>query len=68
MVHLVNDEMDSVADSYTERLNTISAEIDNANQRLERLYDALETGSLKLAGLAPKIQRLRQRLEQLNAT
>jgi len=37
------------------------------NQRLERLYDALETGSLQLADLAPRIQRLRQRQEQLNA-
>jgi len=31
------------------------------------LYDALETGSFKLADLAPRIQRLRQRQEQLNA-
>ena len=38
-----------------------------ALQRLERLYDALETGSLQLADLAPRIQRLRQRQEQLNA-
>lgn len=45
----------------------ISSEIDNVNQRLERLYDALETGSLQLADLAPRIQRLRQRQEQLNA-
>ena len=34
---------------------------------MERLYNALETGSLQLADLAPRIQRLRQRQEQLNA-
>ncbi len=68
LVQLVNDEMDSLTEDYTERMNTISAEIDNVNQRLERLYDALETGSLKLADLAPRIQRLRQHLEQLNTT
>ncbi len=67
-MQLVNEEMDSMANDYTERMNTISAEIDNVNQRLERLYDALETGSLKLADLAPRIQRLRQHQEQLNAT
>ena len=42
-------------------------EIDNVNQRLERLYDALETGSLQLSDLAPRIQRLRQRQEQLHS-
>jgi len=68
LVHLVNEEMDTAAGDYRERLSVISAEINNVNQRLERLYDALETGSLQLADLAPRIQRLRQRQEQLNAT
>jgi len=45
----------------------IQAETDNTNQRLERLYDALETGSLKLADLTPRIQRLRQSQEKLQA-
>ena len=67
LVSLVNEEMDSAASDYRERLNVITVEIDNVNQRLERLYDALETGSLQLADLAPRIQRLRQRQEQLHA-
>ncbi|MFC1903244.1 recombinase family protein, partial [Chloroflexota bacterium] len=67
LVRLVNEEMDTAAGDYRERLSVISAEINNVNQRLERLYDALETGSLKLADLAPRIQRLRQRQEQLHA-
>jgi len=68
LAHLVNKEMDAAAGDYWERLNVIVSEIDNVNQRLERLYDALETGSLQLTDLAPRIQRLRQRQEQLNAT
>ncbi len=68
LVQLVNNEMDSVAEDYSERLKTVSGEIESTNQRLERLYDALETGSLKLSDLAPRIQRLRRNLEQLNAT
>jgi site-specific DNA recombinase len=68
LVRNVNDEMDSVARDYSERLNVVLEEIENVSQRLERLYDALETGSLKLADLAPRIQRLRQHQEQLNAT
>ena len=38
------------------------------SRRLERLYDALETGKIQLADLAPRIQQLRQRQEQLQAT
>jgi len=56
LVQIVNNEMDSVADEYSVRLNTIQTEIESVNQRLERLYDALETGSLTLADLAPRIQ------------
>ena len=67
LVYLVNEEMDATAGEYRERLNVISVEIDNVNQRLERLYDAVETGSLQLSDLAPRIQRFRQRQEQLHS-
>lgn len=36
-------------------------------RRLERLYDALETGKLELSDLAPRIQLLRQRQDQLQS-
>lgn len=49
LVQMVNEEMDSVADNYTERLNSVLVEIDNVNRRLERLYDAIEMGSVQLA-------------------
>ncbi len=39
-------------------------ELDNVSRRLERLYDALETGTLTLGDLAPRIQALRLRQEQ----
>ena len=59
--------MDTATGDHRERLSVISKEIEGVNQRLKRLYDALETGSLQLADLAPRIQRLRQRQEQLHA-
>ena len=68
LVSLVNEEKDGAADASKERLECILSELNGVNQRLERLYEALETGSLKLADLAPRIQRLRERQEQLNAT
>ncbi len=41
--------------------------IDDTNRRLERLYDAIETGKLDLDDLALRIKELRQRQEQLQA-
>jgi len=68
LVSLVNEEMDAGASEYQKRLKVVSVEIAGVNQRLERLYDALETGSLQLADLAPRIKRLRERQEQLHMT
>jgi len=48
-------------------LDSIADEIADVDRRLERLYDALETGKIQLADLAPRIQQLRQRREQLQA-
>jgi DNA invertase Pin-like site-specific DNA recombinase len=65
LVHIVNEEMDSLALEYRQRLDTVPDEIADVDRRLERLYDALETGKIQLADLAPRIQQLRQRQEQL---
>lgn len=68
LVHIVNDEMDGLAIEYRQRLDSILDDIADVSRRLERLYDALETGKIQLADLAPRIQQLRQRQEQLQAT
>jgi site-specific DNA recombinase len=65
LVMLVNDEMDKASSEYHRRLKAVIVEADNVGHRLDRLYDALETGTLKLEDLAPRIQALRQRQEQL---
>lgn len=39
----------------------------DTNHRLERLYDAVETGKLDLGDLALRIKELRHRQEQLHA-
>ena len=65
LVDIINDMRDSTIDDDRERLNAVIADLNNVNQRLERLYDALETGTLTLADLAPRIQSLRQQQEHL---
>jgi site-specific DNA recombinase len=65
LVRMVNEEMDAQASEYRDRLDTIAHEIDETNHRLGRLYDALETGSLSMEDLAPRIRELRERQKQL---
>jgi len=68
LVRMVNEEMDAQASEFRDRLDTILQESDETNRRLGRLYEALETGSLAMEDLAPRIQELRQRQKQLEAS
>jgi site-specific DNA recombinase len=68
LVDIVNEEMGVLSHEYGERLDGTVADIADTDRRLERLYDAVETGSIQLADLAPRIQQLRLRREQLQAT
>ena len=65
LVNLVNEEMDSASKSYQNELGLILNEMGDVNSRLERLYDAIETGKVELDDLAPRIRQLRTRQEQL---
>ena len=67
LVRMVNEEMDSVSGDYRDELGINADEIAGINNRLERLYDALETGKLGLDDVAPRIQQLRYRQEQLQS-
>jgi hypothetical protein len=67
LVLLVNEEMDGQAVDSWKRLDSLSAETSDVNCRLERLYDAIETGKVQIADLAPRIQQLRHRLEELQS-
>jgi len=67
LVHMVNEEMGSAMQSYQNELELISSTITDVNNRLERLYDAIETGKLNLDDVIVRIRELRQRQEQLQA-
>jgi len=68
LARLVNEEMQTASIEQRRRLASIAGEIDRINSRLQRLYDALETGTLSLEDLAPRIRQLRKHQEQLQAT
>jgi len=67
LMELANNELDSLARSKSSELDVIVRAIDDTNHRLERLYDAIETGKLDLGDLALRIKELRHRQEQLHA-
>jgi site-specific DNA recombinase len=61
----INEEMDAPLIKYRDGLDVISVGITGVNNRLERLYDAPETGKIELDDLSPRIQHLRRQPEQL---
>ena len=65
LVRMVNEEMDAAATEYRDRLDTILEEIVDVNRRLDRLYDAIETGKLALDDLSPRIKQSKKRKDQL---
>ena len=67
LVTLVAEEVDAMAGEFAGRLKSIEAELADVESRLERLYDALETGQLTLETLSPRILSLRHRQDQLTA-
>ena len=67
LVRMVNEEMDSTVNSCQDELNIISDATADVNHRLERLYDAIETGKLNLDDLVVRIRELRSRQDQFQA-
>ena len=67
LVHLVNEEMDAASQEYRSQLNIAIEEIVKVNRRLDRLYDAVETSSLSLHDLAPRIKKLLADRDKLQA-
>jgi site-specific DNA recombinase len=67
LVRLVNEKMDSASKEYRRQLDFVLEEIADVSRRLERLYDAIETGKLTLEDLAPRIKELKARKDTLEA-
>ncbi len=68
LMRLVNEEIDTANDSCCEKLTTVGAELKDVKQRLNRHYEALESGKLAQDDLAPRIHELRDREKALQVT
>jgi site-specific DNA recombinase len=65
LVKLTNEELAQDCDREKERLELLDAQIAEVDGRLGKLYDALETGEFKGGELAPRINVLFQKKEEL---
>ncbi len=67
LAELVSDELNSNSATYCEELCTIENEVTDVSRRLERVYDAIETGKIALDDLGPRLHELKDRMERLQA-
>ncbi len=67
LVNLVNEEMDAASQEHRNQLGIVMEEIAEVERRLDRLYDAIETGKLSLDDLAPRIRQLKMRKDSLES-
>jgi hypothetical protein len=65
LVTLTNEEFAQTCAEEKERLKLLEAQIAEVDSRLGKLYDALETGEFKGGVLAPRMQALSQKKEEL---
>ncbi len=66
LVRLVNIDLDAGYSLFKEKIVNIDIEIQEIENRLLRLYDALETGKLTLEDLSPRIKELRAKQDELS--
>ena len=66
LVRLVNEELDVGHAVIKGKISNIDIETHEVENRLSRLYDALETGKLDLNDLAPRIKELRAKQDELS--
>jgi DNA invertase Pin-like site-specific DNA recombinase len=67
LVRMVNEELATKTDAAAEELEVIEAQLTEAQGKLARLYDAIETGAVSIADLAPRIRPRKAQVDDLMA-
>ncbi len=65
LVQLLDEEMDGVAREHRQRLETIETELKDVNERLDRIWEAIETANIDMAHASERIAAHRERRERL---
>ena len=64
----LDEELDGEAHDLRQKLEIADAELGAASRRLDNLYDVIERGDFSLDDLKPRIQQLKERRVDLEAT
>ncbi len=67
LVRLVNEEMDVASTQYRDQLDAVLIEVVEVNRRLDRLFDAIETGKVTPDDLSQRIRQLKEQKVKLEA-
>ncbi len=65
LVRIVNEEVMKTRESNKGQLESIEQEVLATKKRLDKLYQALESGVLNMNDLAPRIKELREQIDSL---
>ena len=65
LVKLVNEELDSVIKEQREKAEAIDEELNEIRQRLDRLWQAVETTDLEINDILPRVREHKERQERL---
>ena len=65
LTRMVNEELQESVGSTRDRLEATRAQLGDLNRRLDRHYEALETGALSLAASGGRIRELRATIDDL---
>ena len=68
LVRLVNLDLRDSHSEIDERIATIEKQLHIVENRLDSLYDTLETGKMDLDDIAPRIKKLRAEMDDLQQT
>ena len=68
LVRLINEDIESNCVEAKLQMETIASELGDAQSRLGKLYEAVETGKVSLDDLSPRIKELRSRQDKLLQT
>ena len=66
LVKIANEDIAAASENLRERLSSIDHEVNDVRNRLDHLYDALETGKFDYNDLAPRIKELKGRQDELS--
>ncbi len=64
-VQKVNDQIKEKQSAVTDEVKSLNLKLETTKKKLDRLYEALESGEMEAKDVAPRIKHVRTELEQL---